>query len=136
MFAGHFVRVGQAYRTVPQPQMTELLSHGKRKMNTAGHRALALLGVSAGLILAGRAVARHLRQFDFRDKTVLITGGSRGFGLVLARQLAAEGAHLALCARDAQELSRAADDLARYQMPVSTHVCDVTDRDQVDPMIH
>lgn len=66
---------------------------------------------------------------------VLITGGSRGFGLVMARQLAAEGARLALCARDAQELHRAADDLRKSQTSVTTHVCDVTDREQVEAMV-
>jgi hypothetical protein len=47
--------------------------------------------------------------YDFHDKTVLITGGSRGLGLVMARQFAAERARLAICARDADELDRAAE---------------------------
>ena len=34
------------------------------------------------------------RQYDFAGKVVLITGGSRGLGLVLARQLARDGARL------------------------------------------
>ncbi len=36
---------------------------------------------------------------DFAGKVVVITGGSRGLGLVLARQFAAEGARIALIAR-------------------------------------
>src|SRR5437773_4657083 len=42
----------------------------------------------------------------FRDKSVLITGGSRGLGLVLAREFAKRGARVAVCARSAAELER------------------------------
>ena len=49
--------------------------------------------------------------FSFARRTVLVTGGSRGLGLVLARQLASEGARLALLARDAGDLALAAEDL-------------------------
>ena len=38
---------------------------------------------------------------------MVITGGSRGLGLVLARELASRGASLGLLARDAIELARA-----------------------------
>jgi NAD(P)-dependent dehydrogenase (short-subunit alcohol dehydrogenase family) len=50
---------------------------------------------------------------NFRGKVALITGGSRGLGLVLARQLVGEGARVILLARDAQELQRAADSIRR-----------------------
>ena len=48
---------------------------------------------------------------SFHGATVLITGGSRGLGLLLARELGAQGARVAICARDADELDRAAADL-------------------------
>ncbi len=44
---------------------------------------------------------------DFRGRVVAITGGSRGLGLNLARQLASQGAKIALIARDVQELATA-----------------------------
>ena len=43
----------------------------------------AALGVG-GLVAAGRAL-RKRRAISFRDKVVLITGGSRGLGLLIAR---------------------------------------------------
>jgi len=43
-----------------------------------------------------------------RDRHVLITGGSSGIGLALARQLAATGARLSLVARDPGKLAAAA----------------------------
>jgi NAD(P)-dependent dehydrogenase (short-subunit alcohol dehydrogenase family) len=75
------------------------------------------------------------RGYDLRGKTVLITGGSRGLGLVLARQLAREGARLAICARDQSELRRAYDDLSHRGAPVLAVPCDVTDRTQVDLLV-
>jgi NAD(P)-dependent dehydrogenase (short-subunit alcohol dehydrogenase family) len=61
---------------------------------------------------------------------VVITGGSRGLGLVLARQLAAEGAILVLLARDEDELER-----ARLQLPAGADVmtipCDIRRRDDI-----
>jgi len=74
-----------------------------------------ILGASAlgfGLLLT--AMARRARApFAFHGKSVLITGASRGLGLVLARRLAAEGAGLTLVARDKADLERAADDMRR-----------------------
>ncbi|WP_460908784.1 SDR family NAD(P)-dependent oxidoreductase [Spirosoma areae] len=75
------------------------------------------------------------RRINFRDKTVVITGGSRGLGLEMARILAQEGAHLAICARDADELARAQAELEPYERKVYTQVCDITDKLQVEHFI-
>src|SRR5581483_11648807 len=49
--------------------------------------------------LAVRALLRNRRAYDLHGRTVLITGGSRGLGLLLAREFAREGARIALWAR-------------------------------------
>jgi short-subunit dehydrogenase len=98
-------------------------------------RTLGYSAVGVGLALAGKAIYRHLNRYDFLDATVLITGGSRGLGLVLARQLADRGARLILCARDAAELQQAEADLNARGHGVLTVTCDVTDRDQVRAMM-
>ena len=44
-------------------------------------------------------------------KVAIVTGGSRGLGFAAAKALVAEGAHLVVCARGAEALKSAADDL-------------------------
>jgi NAD(P)-dependent dehydrogenase (short-subunit alcohol dehydrogenase family) len=75
------------------------------------------------------------RGFAFQGKVVLITGGSRGLGLVMARQLAREGARLAICARDADELERAREELTSMGAEVLALTCDVTERTQVEAAV-
>lgn len=70
-------------------------------------------------------------RYRFRDRVVVITGGSRGLGLVLARKFAEKGARLAIMARDTQELSRAKADLVARGACVLALSCDVCRPDQV-----
>jgi NAD(P)-dependent dehydrogenase (short-subunit alcohol dehydrogenase family) len=65
----------------------------------------------------------------------LVMGGSRGFGLLLARELGRRGHRLVISARDAEALERAAADLTSAGYDVTTETCDVTDRDQVDDLV-
>lgn len=71
-------------------------------------------------------IARASR-YSFRGKVVLITGGSRGLGLVLARRLGAEGARLVLVARDAAELERAVAEQKARGISTLAVACDVRD---------
>ncbi|HET9754397.1 MAG TPA: SDR family NAD(P)-dependent oxidoreductase, partial [Myxococcales bacterium] len=43
---------------------------------------------------------RRFPRYAFTGKVAVITGASRGLGLVMARELARKGARLAICARD------------------------------------
>lgn len=88
-----------------------------------------------GAVLAGRAIRRR-EAIDFAGKVVVITGGSRGLGLVMAREWADDGARLALLARDAAELKRAEDELVGRGAEVLTIRCDVRDQNEVQGAIH
>ncbi len=93
---------------------------------------------TAGLILAAGiaySVLRRGRGYSFTDKTVVITGGSRGLGLLLARQLASEGARLVLLARDPEELQRASSELSSAGADVLPIPCDIAQREQVESAI-
>src|SRR5204862_3652064 len=94
-----------------------------------------LTAAGVGLIFAARAALRRMREYDLRGKTVLITGGSRGLGLVLGREFVRQGARVAICARDVEELERASADLVRRGLPVPAVPCDVTDRAAVEAMV-
>ena len=91
------------------------------------------LGV--GVVTAYTVWGKPKQNYRFQDKVVLITGGSRGLGLVLAREFAFEGAKLAICARDSQELKRAKKDLENRGAEVLDVVCDVRNQNEVNQMI-
>ncbi|NDK56550.1 SDR family NAD(P)-dependent oxidoreductase [Pontibacter fetidus] len=104
-------------------------------MKTSENKKLWWLAAGAGALLAARAVYRNLTAYNFSGKVVLITGGSRGLGLVMARQLAAEGARLVLCSRDETELENARLELAGNGAEVLVMKCDVTVQQQVNDTI-
>ena len=105
----------------------------RRNDNNGGGNGLLLAAAGFGLCLAARSLVRRSRWIDLRDRAVLITGGSRGLGLLLARAFVAEGARVAICARDEDELARTAEELRRRGAhQVVALACDVTDRDQVE----
>ena len=95
--------------------------------------AIAATGMAAGLI--AREFYRRSKEEDISGRAVLITGGSRGLGLALARRFAREGCRIAICARDEEELARAKEDLASRRAEVLAVRCDVTKRAEVESMI-
>jgi NAD(P)-dependent dehydrogenase (short-subunit alcohol dehydrogenase family) len=81
------------------------------------------------------AVSTRIRRRSLSTGVALVTGGSRGLGLLIARELAARGFRLAICARDGSELATAEADLAGRGAEVLTAVCDMADRGQVDDLV-
>src|SRR5690606_7517690 len=121
-------------RDVPR-QGRRLHQGGPRPGDGVMDRALASAALgAAGLWAVGRAV-RARRAIDLRGRHVLISGGSRGLGLALARCFAREGARLTLLARTADDLGRARADLARWDTDVLTVPCDVRDRAAVETAV-
>ena len=90
-----------------------------------------------GLALVGRGVLSRVRAADLHGQVAVVTGGSRGLGLLLARELARAGCRVVICARDEAELARAREYLEREAagVEVLTVVCDVSDRAQVERLI-
>jgi NAD(P)-dependent dehydrogenase (short-subunit alcohol dehydrogenase family) len=70
-------------------------------------------------------------MYSLCDRVVVLTGGSRGLGLALARAYAREGARIVIAARDAPELQRAHDELVMRGADVLAFPCDVTDEAQL-----
>lgn len=103
--------------------MTTLDGMGRRRLDW---KTLGAIVVGAAWV--GRQVTRP--RYALRGKVVVLTGGSRGLGLELARVFARRGARLALLARDEEELARARDELL-VGADVEIFGCDVRYQDQV-----
>jgi NAD(P)-dependent dehydrogenase (short-subunit alcohol dehydrogenase family) len=69
------------------------------------------------------------------DCVAIVTGGAKGIGLGIARELAAAGCRLALWDMDAEALARAQEDLAAAGARVIIGVVDVTSVEQVDAAV-
>src|SRR5690242_5697341 len=67
----------------------------------------------------------------FRNKSILITGGSSGIGKATALRLAAHGANIALAARNRDTLQAVAADVERAGGAALVVPTDVTDPEQV-----
>ena len=83
---------------------------------------------AGGLAIGAALIARGLRArraLELNGAVALITGGSRGLGLTLARELGSQGARVVLAARDADELERAYADLESMGIDASVLVADV-----------
>ena len=59
---------------------------------TRQQKLALMVGAVGAAMLAVRKGVRNGHAISFEGRVVVITGGSRGLGLVIARQLAAEGA--------------------------------------------
>lgn len=106
-----------------------------RTSAASGISTLNAWGLWLAAAAAGYAVAARQRRYDFENKVVLITGGSRGLGLVLARQLARRGALIGLMARDALELARARQTVSSQSL-VQLLSADVTEPSQVEQAVN
>lgn len=68
-------------------------------------------------------------------KHVLLTGGSRGIGPVIAASLAGRGAHIALTARSQEGLDRTAQSLERFGVKLITVAADLAQPEQRRRMV-
>jgi short-subunit dehydrogenase len=100
---------------------------------TAGMATLAGVGVG----LAGWKLYQRVRSGQsVAGRVVLITGSSRGLGLALAEEFAAQGARLVICARDQRELETARARLAAHGAEVLAVTCDVTVQEDVQSLVN
>jgi len=71
---------------------------------------------------------------DLRDKTALVTGGSRGLGAALGQRLAEAGATVVLVARDGASVERVAEDIRARGGKAFGIAGDVGDKSGVHPI--
>jgi NAD(P)-dependent dehydrogenase (short-subunit alcohol dehydrogenase family) len=102
---------------------------------TERKRWATVVAATAALAYAAATVARRRRRGDLRGEVAVVVGGSRGLGLLLARELAAAGCRLVVAGRDEQQLLAARRDLEARGADVLTCRCDTGDRAQIDSLI-
>lgn len=81
-----------------------------------------------GVYAAARHFYKEMIKYDFQDKVVIITGGARGLGLLLARELAAKGANLVICSRNAEQIEIAEQEIRQIGSTVLGLKADVSDQ--------
>ena len=99
--------------------------------------ALGAAALGAASLAAWQGV-RRLQEADLDGHVAIVTGASRGLGLLIARELLREGCSVAICARTETDLQRARDALrehARSGREAYAAPCDVSDRAQVERFI-
>jgi 3-oxoacyl-[acyl-carrier protein] reductase len=75
-------------------------------------------------------------ETGLKNRVALISGASQGLGRATAVAFAAEGAHLALCARNIEALKQLADDLrGRFGVQVHCEACDALDRAATENLV-
>lgn len=66
----------------------------------------------------------------------VITGGTKGIGRAIAQTLAAEGAHVALCSRNADEVAKTVAEFSEYNVKVFGRAVDVADATALAAWVH
>jgi NAD(P)-dependent dehydrogenase (short-subunit alcohol dehydrogenase family) len=108
-------------------------SSSRERIGLAAAVGVAALGAAVG----ARALARRGRGGDsLAGEVALVTGGSRGLGYLLARELLAQGCRVVICGRDEETLERA---VARLEQEAGGEIvgwpCDVGDAAAVERLV-
>jgi len=74
-------------------------------------------------------------DLQLTGRRAIVTGGSKGLGAAIARELLAEGAAVAICARHRDELEATAEELRQTGGRVVAAVADVTSPDQIQEFV-
>jgi short-subunit dehydrogenase len=105
-------------------------------LRTNRKRFAILPAIASGYLLT-RILVESSNPKSFRGQSAIITGGSRGLGLAIARKLVNENCNVTLLARDNEELKRAKTELTKLNRgEVHTIACDVTDNKQLSSAIN
>jgi 3-dehydrosphinganine reductase len=96
----------------------------------------AVVVADAAAVLAAAADIREVIMDFYRNKLALVTGGSSGIGLALARQILLNGGHVAILARRADVLASAVKDLEKsklhHDQKIITIQADISHKDEVE----
>lgn len=83
----------------------------------------------------GWQTLQRTREQNLAGQVVVLAGASRGLGLLLAHEFAAEGCRVAICARDPEEVRRARAELEQAGAEMFAEPCDIADREAAEQFI-
>lgn len=76
-------------------------------------------------------------ELGLRDKTAVITGATKGIGRAVAKGLAAEGVHIALCARNRKDALKMAEEISHeYGVKTIGVQADVVKKNDIDRFVN
>ena len=70
-----------------------------------------------------------------QDKVIIITGGSSGMGLGMAKEFVKQGAKVVITGRDADRLANAKEEIAQFGSTIETFQMDVREVEHVEGMV-
>lgn len=73
--------------------------------------------------------------FNLEDKVAIITGGSRGLGLMMAEGFAEAGAKLVICSRNIEQCEKSAEKIRALDAECHAVGCDIAEADEVEKMV-
>lgn len=74
-------------------------------------------------------------ELGLRQKAVLVTASSKGIGKAIAEEFAKEGSRISICARGAEHLDKAAEELRGQGVDVLATQADVTKPEDVQRVV-
>jgi NAD(P)-dependent dehydrogenase (short-subunit alcohol dehydrogenase family) len=98
-------------------------------------RGWSLAAGGAAAWFLWRAWLDSSRRISLRNRVVVITGGSRGLGLSMAREFGRRGARVAICARTERQVVAAGEELRNAGIPTVADVCDIRDAQAVQAFV-
>lgn len=75
-------------------------------------------------------------DIGLKGLNAIVTGGTKGIGRAIVEALAAEGANVSFCARNAEEVAQATADFGRYSGKIAGSAADVGDGPTLQAWVH
>jgi len=78
----------------------------------------------------------YLKKINLKNKIALVTGAGKGIGKACAIALAEAGADLIIISRTQKDLDSVSKIVKKFKSKCITHVCDVTNYNQIKNIIN
>lgn len=114
--------------------MKDAQDHGNNWLTSIAKFAPFAIGAMASAALITKLI-KSPEKLHLKDKVILITGGGRGLGIILARKLSEYGATIIICGRSKETLREASVEFTSKTKRFMAIPCDITDKDQISEMI-